>query len=202
MATRTDANGAVVIPVKAFWQAKLRLSPALDRTSRAALARRLATVVLSAADGLPALVVCDDDEVVAWALAAGAEVVWAPGRGLDGAVADGVTRAASLGASHAVVAHADLPLARHLGGLARRPGRVVVVPDRHQDGTNVIVVPVDAGFTFAYGPGSFARHRREAARLGLALDVVDDAALAWDVDVPADLERPEVAAMLVEPVDR
>ena len=45
----------------------------------------------------------------------------------------------------------------------------------------------EAGFTFSYGPGSFARHGAEAHRLGLALRVVREPSLAHDVDLPADL---------------
>jgi 2-phospho-L-lactate guanylyltransferase len=61
------------------------------------------------------------------------------------------------------------------------------VPDRHDGGTNVACVPSAIGFQFAYGPGSFLRHCAEARRLGCELRVVRDAALGWDVDVPADL---------------
>jgi 2-phospho-L-lactate guanylyltransferase len=91
-----------------------------------------------------------------------------------------------------VVAHGDLPLARDLAALAQRGGPQVVtlVPDRHGDGTNVVVLPAGCGFRFAYGPGSFARHRAEAARLGLAVEVVHDPHLGWDVDHPADLDLP------------
>ena len=64
---------------------------------------------------------------------------------------------------------------------------VTLVPDRANDGTNVACVPADAGFRFAYGPGSFARHRAEARRLDLPLRVVREPSLGWDVDVPADL---------------
>lgn len=187
---------AVVVPIKAFSVAKLRLAPALDPAARATLARRLATVVIAAAQPLPVLVVCDDDEVAMWATAAGAEVVWAPGRGLDGAVVDGVAQAAAIGAGRVIVAHADLPLARDLPGLLTSRADVVLVPDRLRDGTNVAVVPAAAGFTFAYGAGSFDRHVAEARRLGLDLDVRVDAALAWDVDVPADLDHVAVAALL------
>ncbi len=190
---------AVVIPVKAFSAAKLRLAPALDATTRARLAQRLAGVVVAAAGGLPVLVVCDDDEVATWAAAKGATVVWASGRGLDGAVADGVAHAHAAGAARAIVAHADLPLARDLTWLPSLHPDVVLVPDRHQDGTNVIVVPTAAGFAFAYGPGSFGRHRREADRLGLGSHVLDDPALAWDVDVAADLDHVDVASLLERP---
>jgi 2-phospho-L-lactate guanylyltransferase len=186
----------VVVPVKAFRLAKLRLAPALEPGARAALARRLATLVVAAARDLPVIVVCDDDEVAAWAVASGATVVWAPGRGLDGAVADGVARAAADGAGRAVVAHADLALARDLSWLATAVADVTLVPDRHRDGTNVAVVPTGAGFRFAYGAGSFGRHRAEAARLGLSVEVVDEPSLAWDVDLPVDLDHPGVAALV------
>jgi 2-phospho-L-lactate guanylyltransferase len=188
------SSAAVVVPVKAFRAAKVRLAGALDPPARAALARQLAGVVVAAAAPLPVTVVCDDDEVRDWAAGVGAEVVWCPGRGLNGAVADGVAALRDRGVGTAVVAHADLPLATSLAWMADAPG-VSVVPDRRHDGTNVIAVPTGAGFRFAYGRGSFARHRAEATRLGLPLRVIDDPALGWDVDLPADLAwpRPERA---------
>ncbi len=44
------------------------------------------------------------------------------------------------------------------------------MPDRHDDGTNVIALPAALGFRFAYGPGSFRHHVAEAhdARYGCA----------------------------------
>ena len=65
--------------------------------------------------------------------------------------------------------------------------QVVLVPDRRRDGTNVLSIPTGAGFTFKYGPGSFGRHRAEAARCGLAVVVLELDDLAWDVDEPGDL---------------
>lgn len=186
---RTMTSASVVVPVKAFSAAKVRLAGALEPAERAALARRMAEVVLAAAAPLPTVVVCDDDEVRAWAEGAGARVVWCPGRGLNGAVADGVAALRADGVETAVVAHADLPLATTLGWAAEFPG-VTLVPDRRLDGTNVVAVPTGAGFAFSYGAGSFARHRREAARLGLAARIVQDPFLAWDVDLPADLAWP------------
>jgi 2-phospho-L-lactate guanylyltransferase len=180
---------AVVVPVKAFRAAKVRLAPALDPPARAALARQLAGVVVAAAAPLPVAVVCDDDEVRTWALAAGAQVVWCPGRGLNGAVADGVAAVRADGIETAVVAHADLPLATSFAWVADFAG-VTLVPDRRRDGTNVVAVPTAAEFSFAYGPGSFERHQAEAARLGLPLRVIEDPALGWDVDVPEDLAWP------------
>jgi hypothetical protein len=56
----------------------------------------------------------------------------------------------------------------------------------------VLAVPTGAGFRFAYGPGSFARHRGEARACGLPARIVRDDRLAWDVDLPADLAWPTV----------
>jgi 2-phospho-L-lactate guanylyltransferase len=177
---------AVLVPVKAFDDAKVRLAAALGPQERAALARSMATQVVAAARHLPAAVVCDDRGVAEWARALGVLVVWEPGRGLNGAVEAGVARLAGLGVEQVIVAHADLPLATDLTWVAQFDG-VTLVPDRASDGTNVACVPSTAGFGFAYGPGSFARHRTEAGRLGLPLRVVHEPSLGWDVDVPADL---------------
>jgi len=177
---------AVLLPVKAFADAKLRLAPALDPVQRRALARAMATQVLQAAAPLPVAVVCDDPEVAAWARDRHALVVWEPERGLNRAVEAGVHRLAAEGARRVVVAHADLVLARDLAWVGAFMG-VTLVPDSRDDGTNVACVPVDAGFAFSYGPGSFARHADEVRRLGLGLRVVREPRLGRDVDLPSDL---------------
>lgn len=177
---------AVLLPVKAFGLAKRRLAPVLAPEARASLARAMATVVLQAAGSLPVAVVCDDAEVASWAEEQGADVVWAPGRGLDGAVSYGVSELATKGAAQIIVAHADLPLATDLTWVADFDG-VTLVPDLRDDGTNVVCVPANVEFPFSYGPGSFARHVAATRHLGLALRVEREPLLGCDVDVPADL---------------
>ena len=49
----SPVQAAVVIPVKAFHAAKLRLAPALLPEARAVLAREMATRVVRAAGSLP-----------------------------------------------------------------------------------------------------------------------------------------------------
>jgi 2-phospho-L-lactate guanylyltransferase len=180
---------AVLVPVKAFAHAKQRLAGALDGPARRALAMAMADTVLRAARELRTAVVCDDDEVRSWAESLGAEAVWTPDLGLNGAVEAGIAHLARRGTDRVIVAHADLPLATDLTWLADTDG-ATLVPDRHRDGTNVLCIPADAGFVPAYGAGSFQAHRREAARLGLVTRLVLDPALGWDVDVPADLAVP------------
>lgn len=188
----------VLVPVKAFRRAKVRLAPALAPERRAELARAMASRVVAAGTPLPVAVVCDDPEVASWARSLGALVIWQPGRGLNPAVDAGVRCLAAAGAARVTVAHGDLPLAsnlarlgdqdrEHLGDPRAGLATVTLVPDRRLDGTNVASVPTGTGFRFSYGAGSLRRHWQEALRRGLAVDVVREPLLAWDVDIPDDL---------------
>ena len=179
----------MIIPVRGFRGAKGRLADALDEAAREALAGTLFRTVMAAAPPLGIVVVSGDPEVVRVALAAGASVVDDPGGGLDNAVTVGVAAAGRLGHDRAVVAHGDLPFPDGLADLSSVHG-IAFVPDRHLDGTNVISLPVDLGFRFHYGPGSFERHVTEARRLGIEPTVLADSRLSWDVDVPEDLITP------------
>ena len=177
----------VLIPMKAFSDAKGRLAGAVDADGRADLARTMASTVVAAAAPLPVTVVCDDDGVDAWARSVGAAVIRVHGPGLNRAVEAGVAALAADGVSQVVIAHADLPRATRLDHCAATQG-ITLVPDRNLDGTPVLSVPTDAGFRFAYGPGSYAAHVAEAERLGLPWRSLHDPDLAFDVDDPADLE--------------
>jgi 2-phospho-L-lactate guanylyltransferase len=177
----------VVVPLRAFADGKSRLSQ-LAPAERSALIRRMAGAVVDAAREFPTVVVSSDDEVRRWAAAREVATLDDPGT-LDGAAELGVKWVAAKGHQRAIVAHADLPLARSFAALARDAGRRVVaaVPCRRDDGTPVLSVPADLGFAFAYGPGSFRRHAAEARRLGAAFRVVRDPNLAHDVDTAEDL---------------
>jgi 2-phospho-L-lactate/phosphoenolpyruvate guanylyltransferase len=176
----------VLVPVKAFEQAKRRLGVSLPDGERVALVRSMATSVVAACAPLPVAVVCDDESVAEWARALGASVMWEPGQGLNGAVRAGVDQLAAAGVAWVTVAHGDLPWAKAIGTLPPFDG-VTLVPDRHDDGTNVLRLPAGSDFGFAYGPGSFHAHRAEAERLGLRVRVLRVPALAYDVDWPADV---------------
>ena len=180
-------GSAVLVPVKSFAVAKERLSPAIGPSERSQLARSLAEGVLRAAGFERSAVVCDDPVVATWADELGVEVVWAPGTGLNRAVAAGVEHLSAGGATRVTVVHADLPFPARLSSLPEVEG-VLVVPDRHGDGTNVLSVPADVHFEFSYGPGSFTRHLELAAALGQPATILHDEQLGIDIDLPDDLE--------------
>jgi 2-phospho-L-lactate guanylyltransferase len=190
----TGASTGVVVPIRAFALGKERLAERLGPDERAELSRRFATHVVAAAGELPVVVVTSAPEVVVWARELGVATVADPGS-LDAAAATGRAVLAEQGCVRAVIAHADLPFARSLAPVAGDGDEpvVVLVPDHRDDGTPVLSIPVAAPFRFAYGPGSFRRHVAEAGRHGLAVRVVHDPDLAFDVDLPADLERLRVS---------
>ncbi len=178
----------VLIPIKAFSDAKKRLDPALSHDRRITLVQEMASQVFTAAAPLPIAVICDTTVVADWARDRGALVIWETGRGLDSAVEQGVGLLGSLGVSNVTVAHSDLPIASSLNELGSFDG-VTLVPDRRNDGTNVIRVHVDYGFRFSYGIGSFNRHLRECRRLRLPTRVLRVPSLTLDIDLPEDLHR-------------
>jgi len=185
---------AVLVPVKSFRSAKRRLTNVFGADERARLAREMAQIVLRAAAPFPTFVACDDDEVAEWAAAHGAEVLWTPGLGLNGALQHGVDVIAGKGADHVVISHGDLPLAHSYDHLCE-PGTVTLVPDHRLDGTNVQTRPATP-FVAQYGPGSFRRHLADALLDGRRVRVVVDADLSLDVDTVDELYHPRARAVL------
>ncbi|TSA52175.1 MAG: 2-phospho-L-lactate guanylyltransferase [Actinobacteria bacterium] len=188
--TPGSSRGAVIIPVKAFAEAKERLSAVLDPTQRYKLARTTAQGVLSAVLGVPIFVVSNDPEVAKWATTSGASIVAQVTPGLNGAVEAGITAAKNF--DWVMIVHSDLPQPATLRSLfdsVVEDHPVILVPDRRTDGTNVLIIPIGAGFRVAYGPQSFAKHLTEAQRLGFAAQIVQDPHLALDIDTPDDLAQ-------------
>jgi len=190
-----SVNAVVLVPVKAFTDAKARLATVLDEGDRERLARWTSERVLAAAGELPTYVACDNEEVADWARQHGATTLWHPGVGLNAAVNNSVASLREAGVTDVIVAHGDLPRVHSLADLAE-PGTLTLVPDRHGDGTNVIGVPTAMQFQFAYGPGSFRRHLDAAVAAGLSVRVRRDPLLALDIDTPSDLAHPLVQEVL------
>ncbi|MBI5090173.1 MAG: 2-phospho-L-lactate guanylyltransferase [Actinobacteria bacterium] len=188
-------DAAVLIPIKAFHEAKQRLEPRLGAADRERLARWTAERVVAAAGELPTYVVCDDRAVAAFATDHGATVLWEEGQGLNGAVTNAAASLRDLGYAHVVVVHGDLPRPEPLGSLVR-PGSITLVPDLRLAGTNVLALPTAVGMTITYGAGSFRRHLAAAGMTGAAVWVVHDRFLALDIDFPSDLDHPLVKDVL------
>lgn len=194
-------TAGIVVPLRSFSLGKARLADRLDATARADLARTMADRVVDAAGPRPIVVVSSAPEVLEWAAQRRIATVDDPAS-LDAAADAGREWVRARRLARVVVVHADLPLVTTLDTVTSGGDApvVVAVPCHRHDGTPVLAIPSDVPFRFSYGPGSFERHRAEAERLGLELRVLDDPALAFDVDVPDDLDQ--LAALLRAPAGR
>ena len=185
----------VVVPIRSFGRAKSRLASVLDSDQRHTLARICAESVLMRAGVDRSVVVCDDPEVARWASDLGADVMRVESSGLNPSLQEAMPRImATWKPCEVVVVHADLVFPDALQDLdvlfhGVEPTRVVVVPDRHRDGTNVLGLgsAVMEKWRFAYGPGSFDAHCEQARTLGVDLRIVEHPDLSVDLDTPEDL---------------
>ncbi|MCA9969541.1 MAG: 2-phospho-L-lactate guanylyltransferase [Anaerolineales bacterium] len=185
-----------VIPVKPLHSSKSRLAHLLSPTARADLIHRFLQHTLALLTALPdvagVLVVSRDPAVLALAAAHGAVACPEPApHGLNTAVSHAVQSATRAGAARVLVLPADLPFVQpddltRLLAAAAAPPAVVICPDRHEQGTNALLLAPPAGFRFQYGPGSFRQHLAEAARLSAATAVVHIPGLQFDLDTEAD----------------
>lgn len=183
-------TGAVIIPLKGFSKAKERLASVFDADTRSLLAMMTAEGVIDAAVKLPdvsRVVVVTDDESCA---------VWAGSKGTETLIErDGLNSSVALAYRHVgnsvdwiMICHGDIVHPERLAAVpSPRPDQVILVRDRHRDGTNVMVLPAGLDFDFHYGLNSAEAHREECATRGLKPIEVIDALLGIDVDTPADL---------------
>ena len=64
---------------------------------------------------------------------------------------------------------------------------MTIVPDRHGEGTNALLLTLPPAIEPAFGPGSLERHTAAARASGAAHRVDEVGSLALDVDTPEDL---------------
>jgi 2-phospho-L-lactate/phosphoenolpyruvate guanylyltransferase len=181
-----------LVPVKAGGTGKQRLAQSLTHVQRAELIRLMLAEVLSALAATPAI-----DEVLVLSHERGhvppsIEVVSDPGCGLNASLQGMLPALAARGATRLTILFADLPLvsAADVAALlgAARGHTIALAPDHAGTGTNALTLPLPSSFQLKFGPGSFAAHLEEAARVGLTVATVRRAGLACDIDEPADIE--------------
>jgi 2-phospho-L-lactate guanylyltransferase len=189
-------------PFKALDQAKSRLAGALEPEERRALARWMGVRVVGAlreSGVIDHIGVVSADPALAgqWRDDPLVTPVRASGGSLNRDLEVGRRWALRQGADALLIALGDLPLLSGeavramvaLSGLPARARTVVIAPDRHQDGTNLLLMAPPDLLPFAYGRHSLARRLNAARRAGLDPVIYRSEATSFDVDTPADLER-------------
>ncbi len=189
-----------VLPIKRFGSAKQRLDNGLSDGTRRALAEAMVTDVLIALRRAKCVdeVLVVSGETMAVALAAGydaAAVIDDPDDiGHSAAARRGVQAAMERGATRVLLVPGDCPaldpaeldeLLEDAEGVATPD--VVVVPDRHGEGTNALLLTPPDAIQPAFGPGSRERHERLAQEAGATCTAVDVPTLGLDVDTVDDL---------------
>ena len=197
---------ALIVPVRSFSSGKSRLAERLAPTERAALARRLAEVVVDPDHGVVTYVVCDDVSIVRWSADRSARPMVVDTHGLNESLT--AARQEILADSPAqwfAIVHADLPLAHRLPedlgavwSTVRDERGVAIVTDAESDGTNVLVLPrsVFQDWKFVYGPESCRSHRSQAESRRLFVNVIGTGNLSLDLDTARDLDDPRIRTIL------
>jgi len=189
---------AAILPVKRFDQAKQRLGETLGAATRATLAAAMFADVLAQIQRAAALdailVVSGELEVQKLAGEAGATLIDDPvEKGQSQAALAGLARAAARNFERALLVPADCPLVDPaeldllVSGSAA--GTVVIVPDRHDAGTNALLLDPAGPFEPKFGEGSLARHVEQAQDKRLEHVVTTVPSLGIDVDTGDDLEQ-------------
>ncbi len=186
-----------IIPVKPLRRAKSRLARALKAPTRAALVRSIFSRTLDIIaqveriDGV--IVVSRDLTILELARQRHALALAESESGLNSAITQAAQWATRHHARTAIVIPVDLPLitSADLDAVIDRAVEercVVIAPDRHEDGTNVLLVRPPDAIQFAYGTSSFNAHRAQAIERGLIVHEYRSPTTAFDIDVPDDLE--------------
>ncbi|MDQ3492570.1 MAG: 2-phospho-L-lactate guanylyltransferase [Chloroflexota bacterium] len=204
----------VVVPLRSLASGKARLGGSIDAEERETLLRGMLRRTLAVLDAWPAsraihLVSTDPGLLVETVVDLSTPVRPLLQRhgGLNEALRMGRDDAVAAGATAVLMLPADLPYLSidALDGLleaadaalaAGSGGPVLVIaPSDARQGTNALLLSPPDLIEPCFGLDSFEAHLRASARVGAALQVVDDPALGFDVDTPEDLERLESGVM-------
>jgi 2-phospho-L-lactate guanylyltransferase len=202
-------NVWAIVPVKPLGRAKSRLAEAFSPEQR----EHLATDLLMRTVGLllpllrGVLVISRDSKALSMVRDLGAQTVQESGTPeLNNAIlrASQVLRVWHVDAM--LVVPADLPLlssadVEAMVELGQYNQSVVIAPDRHETGTNMLMVRPPGLIPYSFGENSFVEHQRLAAEAGATLHIYHSERVGIDIDTPDDMTHyHELAAKLDEPI--
>ena len=186
-----------IVPVKPLRRGKSRLAGTLTDDERAQLNENLLNHTLETLSGLKeleqVLVVSRDPHALTIARKHGARTVREDGQPhLNTALTRATVVAKVHATSGVLILPADLPLLSQTDILsfierATNPPVVVIAPDRHEKGTNALLMSPAGLIEYDFGDGSYHRHCQRAKKAGARLEIVNLPSLSLDLDLPEDL---------------
>ncbi|MEA2423841.1 MAG: 2-phospho-L-lactate/phosphoenolpyruvate guanylyltransferase [Thermoleophilaceae bacterium] len=188
---------AAILPVKSFGSAKQRLGSLLGAGSRHALAQAMFQDVLSSlrkVESIEQIVVVASEPSVEFETEE--QIVLLEDDIQDGqsaAALIGIRWALDAGFDRVLMVPGDTPLLAFaevealLTGAEADGTAVVVVPDRHDTGTNALLLSPPTAIAPGFGPNSRDRHIAAAQAAGVSHRVERVPSLIFDVDTSEDL---------------
>jgi 2-phospho-L-lactate guanylyltransferase len=182
-----------VVPVKQLAAAKQRLAGTLSPAARTALANAMLEDVLAALAACPRIerrsIVRGDAAFTALERRYGIEPIVEMRPGLRRALRRAARHVRKARGHTLLVVPADVPAVTggELDTLAAGHGRMSIVPDRDDNGTNALALTPPDLLPFLYGDRSYSAHVAAAAARGVEARVLRLPGLQLDVDMPADL---------------
>lgn len=187
-----------IVPVKPLRRGKSRLAGTLSEDERTDLNRKLLQHTLKTLCDLKeleeVLVISRDPQALTLARSYGARTVRENGQPELNTALKRATVVAQVYATRGVlILPADLPLitrqdVQTLVEHAADPPVVVIAPDRHNTGTNALLISPSGLIEYDFGENSFQRHCQRVEACGARLEVVNLPNLSLDLDIPEDLE--------------
>ncbi len=187
-----------IVPVKPIYQGKSRLAAVLSQHERVLLNQMLYVHLLQVLQDVKEieeiLVVSRDSSILSTARQYRARTLQEDGRiNLNLALRRATAMAQIYAASEVLILPVDLPLAspEDIGVIlkaARFERGIVIVPDRHWQGTNALLVRPPGALEYQFGNNSFEAHCRQAHQKGLEVQILELPSIAFDLDWPEDLE--------------
>ena len=196
-----------LVPVKTLERAKSRLAGTLDPPARARLMHDTLRRTLQTLKEIEVIsdiaVITRDAEVSRWAGEWGAHVVHEHDDGLNESLRE--ARAHFAAADSLLVVPADLGwLAvediRAMTALvvaAMQSPCVIIAPDRHERGTNALLLRPPDIIDFCFGADSAHQHAARAAAMGITPQWYRSSSISLDVDEPEDLALYDAAPYLL-----
>ena len=201
-----------IVPVKPFTEGKSRLGGCVSPQERHTLNRDLLTrtlgVIRLARVDAKIVVVSRDNDALDAATRLGSHALTeeppapqppetgprllatAPELRLNAALTQAARYVVARGATKALILPTDIPnlTAEDVRTVASPRGggpQIIIAPSR-DGGTNALFLQPAQAIPFAFGRGSFQRHRRLAEEAGIPVRVVESASLLFDIDLPED----------------
>lgn len=196
---------AVIVPMKPLALAKQRLRPALQDTERRALAVDMLTHVLATVSTSKiadlAVLISADHQVLQLAHDRDFVPLQENTSGYNESTTQAIHWTQTEGIDTVLILPADLPnlqaddLCNLISLMPDEPQVAIITPNATETGTNALLLRPPDLIQPSFGPDSYNRHCALARDAGVEPIIYRSPSLAYDIDLPSDLEHLPVIAI-------